>query len=166
MNTGAVAAAGAVRDAHGDRGGCFHCSEALPPDPAGARIDGAARLFCCDGCAAAAQWIRDANLVDYYRLRTGTGGRAAVDLDAQLAAFDREDVQAGHVRDVEGGREVTVLTDGMRCAACAWLVDRALAREPGVLDVVANAVTGRIRIAWDPARTALSGPLRRLAGLE
>src|SRR5690606_27196297 len=49
--------------------------------------------------------------------------------------------------------------------ACAWLVDRALAREPGVVSVVANAVTGRIRIAWDPARTTLSAPLRRLASL-
>src|SRR5690606_30144327 len=28
-----------------------------------------------------------------------------------------------------------------------------------------NAVTGRIRITWDPARTALSAPLQRLAML-
>ncbi|NLA68732.1 MAG: cadmium-translocating P-type ATPase [Gammaproteobacteria bacterium] len=89
----------------------------------------------------------------------------AADIEAQLAAFARDDVQAGHVREVDGGREITVLTDGMRCAACAWLVDRAVAREPGVREVVANAVTGRIRIAWDPATTALSGPLRRLASL-
>ncbi|MGY0652777.1 heavy metal translocating P-type ATPase [Luteimonas sp. A537] len=165
MNADALATAGAVRDAQGAGEGCFHCSQDLPADPARARIDGQSRQFCCDGCAAAAQWIRDANLVDYYRLRTEPGGRAATDLEAQLAAFDRDDVQAGHVRDVDGGREITVLTDGMRCAACAWLVDRAVAREPGVFEVVANAVTGRIRIAWDPARTALSGPLRRLAGL-
>src|SRR5690606_27446620 len=145
--------------------GCFHCSEPLPAEPATATIDGAPRAFCCDGCAAAAQWIRDAHLGDYYRLRSEPGGRAAVDLEAQLAAFDREDVQSGHVREVDGHREITVLTDGMRCAACAWLVDRAVAREPGVLEVVANAVTGRIRIAWDPARTALSAPLRRLASL-
>ena len=165
MNAGAVATAAAVRDAQGAGSTCFHCSEPLPPAPATTRIDGEARSFCCDGCAAAAQWIRDAHLVDYYRLRTEPGGRAATDLEAQLGAFDRDDVQAGHVRDVEGGREITVLTDGMRCAACAWLVDRAIAREPGVREVVANAVTGRIRITWDPAATALSAPLRRLAGL-
>lgn len=165
MSAGAVATAAAVRDAQGGDGGCFHCSQPLPPGPATARIDGESRSFCCDGCAAAAQWIRDANLVDYYRLRTGPGSRAATDLEAQLSAFDRDDVQAGHVREVDGGREITVLTDGMRCAACAWLVDRAVAREPGVREVVANAVTGRIRITWDPEATALSGPLRRLAGL-
>jgi Cu2+-exporting ATPase len=53
----------------------------------------------------------------------------------------------------------------MRCAACAWLIDRALMREPGVLDVGANAITGRIRLVWDPTRTPLSVPLARLAAL-
>ena len=162
---GGAAMADAVGGAPATSEACFHCGDALPPSPPCARIDGQARRFCCDGCAAAAQWIRDANLDDYYRLRTAPGGRASTDLEAQLAAFDRDDVQAAHVRDVDGSREITVLTDGMRCAACAWLVDRAVAREPGVREVVANAVTGRIRIAWDPARTTLSGPLRRLAGL-
>ena len=166
MNAGAVATAAAVRDAPGTAAGCFHCGESLPSEPARAVVDGEQRPFCCDGCAAAAQWIRDANLVDYYRLRTGPGSRAATDLEAQLAAFDRDDVQAGHVREIDdGSRDITVLTDGMRCAACAWLVDRAVAREPGVREVVANAVTGRIRITWDPEATALSAPLRRLAGL-
>ena len=143
---------------------CHHCGEALPQSPARADIDGASRAFCCEGCAAAARWIRDAHLDDYYRLRSAPAGR--VDADApSLAAWDREDLLAGHAHTVDGGREITVLTDGMRCAACAWLVDRALAREPGVLESSANAVTGRIRIAWDPARTPLSKPLARLAAL-
>ncbi len=145
-------------------GGCFHCGETLPASPALVRVDGAERAFCCDGCAAAAQWIRDARLDDYYRLRSSPAGRIDAD-DADLALWDREDVLAGHARAVPGGRELTLLTDGMRCAACAWLIDRALAREPGVLEASANAITGRIRIAWDPARTPLSRPLRRLFAL-
>ena len=72
---------------------------------------------------------------------------------------------AAYQRAVPGGCEVVLLTDGMRCAACAWLIDRALAREPGVSEVVANAVTGRIRLVWNPARSRLSGILRRLLAL-
>ncbi|MBS0201077.1 MAG: cadmium-translocating P-type ATPase [Proteobacteria bacterium] len=143
---------------------CFHCNEALPAHPAHARLDGAERAFCCDGCAAAAAWIRDARLDDYYHLRSAPAARVAAE-DADLALWDREDVLAEHARAVPGGRELTLLTDGMRCAACAWLIDRALSREPGVLEVSANAVTGRIRIAWDPQRTRLSSPLRRLQSL-
>ncbi|GAB3096193.1 heavy metal translocating P-type ATPase [Lysobacter terrae] len=146
-------------------GTCFHCGESLPAAPARLRVDGADRAFCCDGCAAAAQWIRDARLDDYYRLRSSPAARATADDADDLALWDREEVLAEHARAIPGGRELTLLTDGMRCAACAWLIDRALTREPGVLEVTANAVTGRIRIAWDPARTALSLPLRRLRAL-
>jgi len=142
--------------------GCWHCGEPLPPAPAHVDVDGTPRAFCCDGCAAAAQWIRDSDLDDYYRLRSEHASRVGTE-PADFAVWDRDDVVAGHARDVDGGREITVLTDGMRCAACAWLIDRALAKERGVVDVGANAVTGRIRLTWDPATTALSAPLRRLA---
>ncbi|MGY4516481.1 heavy metal translocating P-type ATPase [Lysobacter sp. HA18] len=142
--------------------GCWHCGEPLPDTPAYVRLDDATRAFCCDGCAAAAQWIRDANLDDYYRLRSERPSRVGTE-PADSAVWDRDDVVAGHVREVDGLREITVVTDGMRCAACAWLIDRALSNEPGVRDVGANAVTGRIRLTWDPALTTLSAPLRRLA---
>jgi Cu2+-exporting ATPase len=139
---------------------CFHCGETLP--------DAIGGDFCCNGCAAAAQWIGDAKLDDYYRLRSQPASRVGTDIP-DLAAWDREELLAGHARDVdiggEHGREITVLSDGMHCAACAWLIDRALTREAGVLETSANAVTGRIRIAWDPRRTALSRLLARLAAL-
>src|SRR5690606_18981855 len=144
--------------------GCHHCGESLPPQPSRLELDGAWRAFCCDGCAAAARWIGEASLGDYYRLRSERGGRVGDD-PVDLAVWDRDELLAEHARDVDGGREITLLTDGMRCAACAWLIDRVLAREPGVLEAGANAMTGRIRIAWDPAATPLSGPLRRLVAL-
>jgi len=56
---------------------CFHCAEALPRLPARLFIDGTERLFCCAGCAAAAQWIRDARLDDYYALRTAPAARVS-----------------------------------------------------------------------------------------
>ncbi|MGN7725167.1 heavy metal translocating P-type ATPase [Luteimonas sp. 22616] len=143
---------------------CFHCGEPLPDHPATATIDAEPRSFCCDGCAGAAQWIRDADLGDYYALRSAPAGQVGVE-PVDFSAWDRDDLLHEHVHAVEGGREITVLTDGMRCAACAWLIDRALRREPGVLDISANAVTGRIRIAWDPAKVVLSALLQRIAAL-
>ena len=143
---------------------CFHCGEALPPAPVFVELEGARRAVCCRGCGAAAAWIRDSGLQDYYRLRQAPGAR----VDGQAAdfsAWDRADVQAGHVRHGPAGDEITVVAEGMHCAACAWLIDRALRREPGLHDVSANAVTGRIRLAWDPARTPLSRLLSRLAAL-
>lgn len=141
---------------------CYHCGEVLPASPVLLDLDGSVKGFCCEGCLAAAQWIRSSDLGDYYSLRSAAGARVDVGLP-DLAAWDRDDVLADHAFAVTGGLEITLLTDGMRCAACAWLIDRALQRVDGVLDVSANAVTGRIRIAWDPARVALSSVLERLA---
>jgi Cu2+-exporting ATPase len=143
---------------------CFHCGEALPSPAVTQLVDGVAQSFCCHGCAAATAWIDAAALGDYYRLRSTPAGRVDADTP-DFAAWDRDAVLAEHSRVVDGGREITVLTDAMRCAACAWLVDRALRQEPGVLDAGANAITGRIVLRWDPARTTLSALMLRLAAL-
>lgn len=143
---------------------CFHCGEVLGTDVVEAGVAGEARRFCCSGCAAAAQWIHDARLDDYYRLRSEAAGRVLDEAD-DYSGWDRASVLAEHACEVEGGREITVVTDGMRCAACAWLIDHALRQQPGVIDAGANAVTGRVVLRWDPARTALSSLMRRMAAL-
>ena len=127
-------------------------------------IGGQPRVFCCSGCAAAATWIGEASLEDYYRLRSANAGRVAAE-PADFSAWDQDVVLGEHSRAVEGGREITVLTDSMRCAACAWLIDRALRQEPGVIDAGANAITGRIVVSWDPRQTAISTLMTRLAAL-
>ena len=129
-----------------------------------ATFDGQLHAFCCAGCAGAAQWIADAGLGNYYELRTAPAGQVGEDV-VDFSSWDRDDLLQDHVHAVTGGREITVLSDGMHCAACAWLIDRALRREAGVIEISANAVTGRIRIAWDPRRIALSKLLERIASL-
>lgn len=161
---GTVPASGIIGAMTEARAHCFHCGEPLPAQPVADVVAGVERPFCCTGCAAAARWIADADLGDYYRLRQRDAARVGTD-DIDYASWDRADVLAEHSVAVDGGREITLLTDGMRCAACAWLIDRALTREAGVQEVAANAVTGRIRIVWDAARTPLSTLLARLAAL-
>ena len=98
--------------------GCHHCGEVLPSSPARVEFEGELRAFCCEGCAAAAQWIGDADLGDYYRLRSARGNRVAADV-ADYAAWDRDDVLAEHARPAGDQLEITVLTQGMHCAASA-----------------------------------------------
>lgn len=145
-----------------EAGRCAHCGEPLPATPLTARIDGREQAVCCRGCAAAAQFIRDAGLDDYYRLRSAPGARAR---DDDLSLWDRDDLLAEHAVALPQGREICVVSDDMHCAACAWLIDRALSREHGVAEVQANAITGRIRLRWNPSVQPLSQLLGRLATL-
>ena len=54
------------------------------------------------------------------------------------------------VRDLaDGSSEAIVLIDGVRCAACCWLIERTLGLLPGVVEVAVNAGAQRARIVYD-----------------
>ena len=141
--------------------GCFHCGETLPLLPLRLDIAGETRAVCCAGCAAAACWIRDNGLGQYYQLRQADAAR--VNAGAQdYSDWMDEDLLAEHARAVPGGLEITVLSSAMRCAACAWLVGAALHKLPGTIEASANALSGRIRLQWNPQQVALSTLLQQL----
>ena len=80
-----------------DGASCFHCDEPLPArGRRAAAVDGAMRDFCCAGCEAAALLIRDAGLLDYYRVR-GAPARRADAAAADWSAWDGPAVQSAHV---------------------------------------------------------------------
>lgn len=141
---------------------CAHCGE-IAGSAVSATVDGVARTYCCHGCAGAAAWIASAGFGDYYRWRSAPGPR--VDATDDFRDWDREDVLAAHAEASEGGRRIRLALAGMHCAACAWLVDKALRQADGVIDVRANAVDGRLLLQWDPTRTPLSSVLQRVARL-
>lgn len=146
---------------------CHHCGEPLPTVPVHAELKGQPREFCCGGCAGAARFIDQAGLGDYYRLREEQG-RKVGEGTHDYSAFDREDVLAEHSRvptEAPDCREMTLIVDGMRCAACAWLIDRAVGTLNGVEDVQSNAISGRVRLRWRPSQLRLSCVLERMTSL-
>ena len=144
---------------------CFHCAEPIPADvQLRARVGASAHAVCCIGCQAAVEWIATLGLQDYYRLRDTPAGRAMPVDD--YAAWDRPQVQRLHVRrHADGSGEACVLVEGLRCAACSWLIERALRDVPGVRDVGVNPAARRLRIEWSPDTISLSEILVRLARL-
>jgi Cu2+-exporting ATPase len=145
---------------------CWHCGEALPADPPRALVAGLTHDVCCHGCKAAAEWIGQLGLDDYYRLRSAAAPRAPDLAQAQRSAdvWQRPGMARHAVRALAGGRsEALLLVDGMRCSACVWLIERALGAVAGVASVQVNAVAQRARIVWDPARTSLPALLQALA---
>ncbi|MBS0212924.1 MAG: heavy metal translocating P-type ATPase [Proteobacteria bacterium] len=144
---------------------CWHCGQPLPPDPPQAVVAGNTHAVCCHGCRAAAEWIDRLGLADYYRLRSAPAERAP-DPDAatrNTQAWNRPELARHVVRETAGGREVLLLIDGIRCAACVWLIERALGAVAGVASVQVNAAARRARIVFDPSKTDLPALLIALA---
>ncbi len=147
---------------------CYHCGqEGEPHGGLTEDIDGTSYWFCCAGCATIAQTIHGTGLGSFYRHRANL--RAPVeelDRDAALAhaVYDQDDVQRHYVRTVDAETvEVTLIVDNLRCAACVWLSEQHLERQPGVLAAHVNFATGRARIRWRVADMALSGILGAFA---
>ena len=65
----------------------------------------------------------------------------------------------------DGSREAQLLVQGVRCAACSWLIERAMAAVPGVREIAVDPLTTRTRLRWDPDITRLSELLARIAVL-
>ncbi len=145
---------------------CFHCGERNPP---GVRwqlvLNGVARSFCCGGCLGVAQVIHAARLDDFYSRRSPARPprRPRIDAwDGDGAAAEA----AGLIRHLQGEmREVSLLLEGIHCAACVWLNETYLQRQPGVVDVSVNFATRRARVRWDASRAKLSDLLRAVAAI-
>jgi len=138
---------------------CWHCGEALPPDPPHANVGGIRYAVCCNGCRAVAEWIAELGLADYYRLRKGSAVRAPDPRESaeSAAAFLRPELSRHLVRArADGTSEAIVLVDGMHCTACCWLIEQTLGRLPGVVEVGVNAGARRARIVFDAKVLALA----------
>lgn len=137
---------------------CWHCGEPLPAgDALLARVAGKQRAVCCQGCRAAAEWIDQLGLADYYRLRSVPAERPSQDAPRGDSAWQRPELARHVVRDLDAtSREAVFLVDGLRCAACVWLIEHALGALPGVTRVQVNAAARRARIVWDATRCDLA----------
>ena len=139
---------------------CFHCGEpAAGSPPITLTLDGDERHFCCYGCQAVCQTIRSEGLEGFYQFRTETAAtpQALTDTEReQIRELDHPLVQQTFVAPVTGGQEAQLLIGGITCAACIWLLENHLARQPGVMAFSVNHSTQRARLVWNPEQTRLS----------
>ena len=146
---------------------CFHCGLPVPAQAAfGFDTGGEWRAFCCAGCEAVSRAISGLGLEDYYRLRQSPAPRPAEEAVPDLAAYDAPAVQARFVTfHSDGLSEARLLMEGLRCAACAWLVEQVVRRVPGVAGVEVNYATRRAFVRWDASHARLSAVLEAIRNL-
>ena len=125
---------------------CWHCgSPALKP--VFARTPDGEVPTCCAGCAAAVETIHGLGLGDYYCFRGDQlASIPAVGEELSLALFDLPELVAPFVETHNNEQTVTLALQGVHCAACVWLIEKALKELPNVRAVSLNLTTLRVRI--------------------
>jgi len=133
--------------------GCFHCGLPTPPEsPWRIVVDGLSRVVCCPGCQAVARSIIDNGHGHYYLARSSFATTASLQ-DLAPPALRLYDEPSPASTAVDAKLEEGLYTvSNIRCAACVWLIERHLARLPGVCNAELNAVSGRLLVRWHSTR--------------
>jgi len=146
---------------------CFHCGLPVPRGmDITVEINGEPQPMCCHGCEAVAQAIVDSGMDSYYRYRTENAPRAREVVPAfldQLKAYDNPVVQKRFVHEQDNLSEVSLILEGIVCAACVWLNEQHLKALPGVVDVNINYSNHRALVRWDSSKISLSEILESIS---
>ena len=148
-------------------GGCHHCGAPLTRCSPAVTVSGREARVCGDACRTAVETIAGAGGGAWYGLRTHPDAHGAV-LDprhrAELEAWRIPEVEAAAVRRADGGASAVTLTvGGMRCAGCAWLVERLLTSIPGVRGAEVDFALGRADVRFEAGAARLPVLLETLA---
>jgi Cu2+-exporting ATPase len=145
--------------------GCFHCGLVVAPsDHFFSELAGVTRQFCCFGCQSVCEAIFAAGLQGYYQ-RTPDGVLLAPPPlpSKDLEMYDFEEVQQEFITRKGELRDIHLLVEGIHCAACVWLIERAMSRTEGVTSAQVNLAGKRLHLTWDNGRSKLSDLLRALS---
>ena len=160
--------------------GCHHCGTSLGLQSLSILVSGQDARVCSDACRTAVETIANAGLDAWYGLRTHSDAQGAATADprhrAELDAWRVPEVEASLLRRGSGSdhqasyghgsggaNALTLTVEGMRCAGCAWLVERLLTSVPGVTTATVDFPLRRAEVQFDTHATRLHTLLETLA---
>ncbi|MDQ8037790.1 MAG: heavy metal translocating P-type ATPase metal-binding domain-containing protein, partial [Pedobacter sp.] len=120
---------------------CFHCGL---PVQSGRQFQAVVldepRLFCCAGCQAVAEAIAADGLASYYLDRDSNPDIPAhlPQAPAALLGYDHPAAQKEFLLHEDGMAVCELTLENLSCAACAWLVEKKLQQQSGVVQASVN----------------------------
>lgn len=113
--------------------------------------------FCCNGCLGIFHLLKDEGLESFY---AKMGDTTLAPPTEQFEASSNFDTPAFHERFVTTTKEdlsqVSLVIEGIHCAACVWLNEKALHKMDGVIEAHINYTNNKARITWNPEIVKLS----------
>lgn len=148
---------------------CFHCGLPVPNNiNISVEYQGKNQPMCCYGCQAVSQAIINSGMDEFYKYRTSSSEKPeeiVPEFLQQLKAYDSAAVQKQFVNqtDEKDTLEVSLILEGITCAACIWLNEKHLNALDGVLAANINYSNHRARVRWDNSKIQLSDILESIS---
>jgi Cu2+-exporting ATPase len=152
-----------------DRSAAISCTHCGLPVPRGLVREDAEEQFCCGACDLAYRTIHASGLDKYYELARAMRGdaeRPAAGTGKAYAELDDPVFEELYVQHEDDGTcQTELVVDGMHCAACVWLLERAPNVIDGLVDARVNYGRSRLALRWNPEATPLSAVARQVDSL-
>jgi len=137
-----------------DKIACTHCHLEFSKD---VMIKDGDHYFCCNGCQGVFHLLSDEGLDSFY---DKLGDNKLAPPSEQFEDASNFDSPAFYERFVsinkEGFSEVSLIIEGIHCAACVWLNEKALTNMDGVVATNINYTNNKAKIVWDDDTVKLS----------
>lgn len=146
---------------------CFHCG--LPVNGSNRVvkiIQEKDRDFCCHGCSSVCEMIYESGLEGFYQ-RTPDGQLLSPPPEPpqETKLYDIDEIQSEFVHDLGDARDMHLIVEGIHCSACVWLIERSLAKLPGIIDVKVNLANKRLFVRWDNTQNKISNIIEHLGNI-
>ena len=113
--------------------------------------------FCCNGCQGIFHLLKDEGLDSFYAKMGDTTLAPPTEQFESSANFDTPAFAERFITTTkEGLNQVSLIIEGIHCAACVWLNEKALHKMDGVIEANINYTNNKARITWDPETVKLS----------
>lgn len=146
---------------------CTHCQL---PVPAGLIRPAEQQQFCCHGCETAYRLIRSCGLDAYYSIQERQASvpqawNEGSQDHSQYQEYDSEKFQTLFGKMGAQVGEITLVVEGIHCAACIWLLEKLPHLVPGVIEATVHWGRRTVRVRWHREAVPLSTIARTLAQL-
>jgi len=146
---------------------CYHCG--LPVNDKNRVekvIQKKTQTFCCHGCSAVCEMIYNSGLEGFYQ-RTPDGQLLAPPPEPpqESLLYDIDEIQSEFVHEMGEIRDMHLIVEGIHCSACVWLIERSLAKLPGIVDIKVNLANKRLLVRWNNTQIKISSIIEHLGNI-
>jgi Cu+-exporting ATPase len=122
--------------------------------------------FCCDGCAAVYDLLRESDLCAYYDLEKVPGNVPPAYPKEKWAFLDDRDIEKSLLQFRSAQLAiVTLQVPGLHCTSCIYLLENLGRLMPGIASSEVNFLKKEILVKYDPTLTSLRKLVERLAAI-
>lgn len=125
---------------------CHHCGE-ICADQKHSRDK---YTFCCNGCYIVHGILKDARLLNYYRLSSAPGSKGALEIDTNYDFLDAEDVISKllHFKN-DSYAKVSFNLPQIHCSSCLYLLENLNRIDENIISSNVNFITKQATITFD-----------------